>query len=245
MSNLPKLDRVLKGQVFSGISSDIQELLQYAENIVKFENVIAVVSDIRKGTSRIYPGKFGRILGIDDYKVEDSIWEKGILDLMTEKEREFKYLAELRFYSYLRHMPRKAYSDYYLISKLDMTTASGDRINVIHRMFYIYSAESDAVTHALCLYGLSPFDFAGKCLVVNSLTGVSEELTPDRDITILSKRELQVLKLIEAGKKSIEIASILSISKNTVSRHRQEILAKLQVKNSVEACRLAKTMKII
>lgn len=82
-------------------------------------------------------------------------------------------------------------------------------------------------------------------MVVNSFTGVSEELTVSGDQSILSRREKQVLTLIDSGKRSHEIAGILSISKNTVSRHRQEILAKLQVKNSMEACRLAKSMKII
>ena len=86
---------------------------------------------------------------------------------------------------------------------------------------------------------------AGKSLVINSLTGLSEELTSAGDSSILSKREVQVLKLIDSGKTSADIAALLSISKNTVSRHRQEILAKLQVKNSLEACRLAKTMRII
>lgn len=112
-------------------------------------------------------------------------------------------------------------------------------------MYYIYADDSETVTHALCLYGRSAYDFVGKSLVVNSLTGVSEELTSSADASILSRRERQVLALIDSGKKSQEIAEILSISKNTVSRHRQEILAKLQVKNSMEACRMAKTMKII
>ncbi|MFG6381685.1 MAG: helix-turn-helix transcriptional regulator, partial [Muribaculum sp.] len=71
------------------------------------------------------------------------------------------------------------------------------------------------------------------------------ELTSAADASILSRREKQVLTLIDSGKRSYEIAEILSISKNTVSRHRQEILAKLQVKNSMEACRIAKAMKII
>ncbi len=126
-----------------------------------------------------------------------------------------------------------------------MKTATGDTINVTHRMYYIYADDSETVTHALCLYGRSAYDFVGKSLVVNSLTGVSEELTSSADASILSRRERQVLALIDSGKKSQEIAEILSISKNTVSRHRQEILAKLQVKNSMEACRMAKTMKII
>ena len=82
-------------------------------------------------------------------------------------------------------------------------------------------------------------------MVVNSVTGGREELTPAGDSRILSARELQVLNLIETGRTSEEIAGILAISKHTVSRHRQAIIAKLRVKNSVDACRVAKSLGII
>ena len=245
MNNLTKLNQLLKNQFIKSDSIEATQLLYYADNISRIENVTAVVSDLRRGTSRIFLGKFGIVLGITDYSEENSIWEKAILDLMSEEEREEKYLAELRFFNFLRHVPRHARPDYYLVSKLRMKTATGDSMDVIHRMYYIYADDSETVTHALCLYGRSAFDFAGKSIVFNSLTGVSEELASSSDASILSRREKQVLTLIDSGKRSYEIAGILSISKNTVSRHRQEILAKLQVKNSMEACRIAKAMKII
>lgn len=245
MSNLTKLNQLLKSQTVKADSIETVQLLDYAENISRIENVTAVVSDLGRGTSRIFPGKFGIVLGVANYSEEDSIWEKAILDLMSEEGREEKYLAELRFFNFLRHVPRHVRPDYYLVSKLRMKTATGDSIDVIHRMYYIYADDSETVTHALCLYGRSAFDYAGKSIVVNSLTGVSEELTSSADTSILSRRERQVLTLIDSGKRSYEIAEILTISKNTVSRHRQEILAKLQVKNSMEACRIAKAMKII
>lgn len=245
MSNLHKLNQLLKSQSIKADSIEAAQLLDYAENISRIENVTAVVSDLRRGVSRIFPGKFGIVLGVVNYSEEDSIWEKAILNLMTEEEREEKYLAELRFFNFLRHVPRHARPDYYLVSKLRMKTAAGDTIDVVHRMYYIYADDSETVTNALCLYGRSAFNFIGKSMVVNSLTGVSEELTSSADVSILSRREKQVLTLIDSGKRSYEIAEILSISKNTVSRHRQEILAKLQVKNSPEACRIAKAMKIL
>lgn len=245
MSNLTKLNQLLKNQSIKADPIEAVQLLEYADNISRIENVTAVVSDLRRGTSRIFPGKFGIVLGVANYSEEDSIWEKTILNLMSEEEREEKYLAELRFFNFLRHVPRHVRPDYYLMSKLRMKTATGDSIDVIHRMYYIYDDDSETVTHALCLYGRTAFDFAGKSIVFNSLTGVSVELTSSADASILSRREKQVLTLINSGKRSYEIAEILSISKNTVSRHRQEILAKLQVKNSMEACRIAKTMRII
>ena len=245
MSCLKKLNQLLKSQSFNGGTIDVSQLLDYAKNISQIENVTVVVSDMRCGISRIFPGKFGFVLGVSNYVEENSIWEKAILNLMTEKQREEKYLAELRFFNFLRHVPRHARPDYYLVSKLRMTAATGDTIDVIHRMYYIYADDSETVTHALCLYGRPTFDFIGKNRIVNSFTGVSEELTASGDSSILSRREKQVLTLIDSGKRSYEIADILSISKNTVSRHRQQILAKLQVKNSMEACRIAKAMKII
>ena len=57
--------------------------------------------------------------------------------------------------------------------------------------------------------------------------------------------ELEILRLIEAGNMSKEIASKLFISINTVNRHRQNILMKLQASNSVEACRVAKGLRLI
>lgn len=245
MSCLKKLNQLLKSQSFNGGTIDVSQLLDYAKNISQIENVTVVISDMRCGISRIFPGKFGIVLGVSNYVEENSIWEKAILNLMTEKQREEKYLAELRFFNFLRHVPRHARPDYYLVSKLRMKAATGDTIDVIHRMYYIYADDSETVTHALCLYGRPTFDFIGKNRIVNSFTGVSEELTASGDSSILSRREKQVLTLIDSGKRSYEIADILSISKNTVSRHRQQILAKLQVKNSMEACRIAKTMKII
>lgn len=245
MSCLKKLNQLLKSQSFNGGTIDVSQLLDYAKNISRIENVTVVVSDMRCGISRIFPGKFGIVLGVSNYVEENSIWEKDILNLMTEKQREEKYLAELRFFNFLRHVPRHARPDYYLVSRLRMKAATGDTIDVIHRMYYIYADDSETVTHALCLYGRPTFDFIGKNRIVNSFTGISEELTASGDSSILSRREKQVLTLIDSGKRSYEIADILSISKNTVSRHRQQILAKLQVKNSMEACRIAKAMKII
>lgn len=245
MSSLKKLNQLLKSQSFNGGTIDVSQLLNYAKNISQIENVTVVVSDMSCGISRIFPGKFGIVLGVSNYVEENSIWEKAILNLMTEKQREEKYLAELRFFNFLRHVPRHARPDYYLVSKLRMKAATGDTIDVIHRMYYIYADDSETVTHALCLYGRPTFDFIGKNRIVNSFTGISEELTASGDSSILSRREKQVLTLIDSGKRSYEIADILSISKNTISRHRQQILAKLQVKNSMEACRIAKAMKII
>ncbi len=56
----------------------------------------------------------------------------------------------------------------------------------------------------------------------------------DRD-TILTAREIEILKKIAQGLLSKEIAGMLGLSVHTVNTHRQRILAKLNVNNSIEA----------
>lgn len=62
---------------------------------------------------------------------------------------------------------------------------------------------------------------------------------------ILSEREKEILRCIRKGLSSKEIAAALYISVNTVNRHRQNILEKLSVSNSIEACRAAELMKLL
>jgi DNA-binding NarL/FixJ family response regulator len=63
----------------------------------------------------------------------------------------------------------------------------------------------------------------------------SEELPEDP----LSPRELEVLKLIAKAYTSDQIAQALSISRRTVDRHRENILAKLGMRDRVELTRYA------
>lgn len=62
---------------------------------------------------------------------------------------------------------------------------------------------------------------------------------------ILSKREMEVLRLIDQGLLSKEISDNLCISINTVNRHRQNILQKMKVDRAIEACKLAHVMGLL
>ncbi len=224
---------------------DAGNAIAYARCIAAVENVVAVASDMCRGTSHIFAGAFAAVLGLSDYSREDSIWEKEILSLMSAEEQEQKFICELRFYHFLRHIPRSRRRNYYLVSKLRMRTPSGATADILHRMYYIFDSKCETVRFAICIYGPLTFDFAGRSMAVDSLTGLGEELTASADNAILTRREKQILSLINSGRKSREIADSLCISLHTVSRHRQEILAKLQVRNSLEASRLAKSLNLI
>ena len=55
----------------------------------------------------------------------------------------------------------------------------------------------------------------------------------------LSKRELEIVKLIGEGKTSQEISELLFIGKTTVDTHRKNMLAKLQLKNTATLVKYA------
>ncbi len=62
---------------------------------------------------------------------------------------------------------------------------------------------------------------------------------------ILSKRELQIVKLIAAGYKSRDIAKELFISFHTVNTHRQKMIEKTNSKNTGELIQYVMTRKLI
>jgi DNA-binding NarL/FixJ family response regulator len=95
------------------------------------------------------------------------------------------------------------------------------------------SAESDLVGACRTAMRGEPFLYpkAVGALVRDYLGRVQRgELAPGED---LSPRETEVVKLIAEGYTSREIADILSISVNTVERHRHNVLEKLDLRDRV------------
>ncbi|WP_406543596.1 response regulator transcription factor [Clostridium ljungdahlii] len=65
------------------------------------------------------------------------------------------------------------------------------------------------------------------------------------DSQIISKREREVLMLIEKGAKNSEIAKRLFITESTAKSHILNIFSKLSVRNRIEAVAKAKEIGII
>ncbi|ASW73887.1 LuxR family transcriptional regulator [Chryseobacterium piperi] len=205
------------------------------------ENAISVLSDMQANKSYVYKSKIAIELGLEmkeDPSVIDSIWEEEILKKIHPDDKLKKYIHELRFFKLLDRMGEEERADYCVVSRIRVKDKNDLYKLVQHRMFYIYSPYNKKLRFALCLYSFSldqsallPSDF----LIVNTIKG--ETLIEDKlnYKNILSQRELEVLKCVGEGYTSKEIADLLFISINTVSRHRQNILEKLKVKNSVKA----------
>ena len=76
-------------------------------------------------------------------------------------------------------------------------------------------------------------------LIVSNLSG---EPAPE---TLLSEREIQVVRLVAEGKITKEIAEQLFVSVRTVETHRSRIMKKLGVTNTAEMIRTAYEKKLV
>lgn len=251
MDVIDKLNKEFTNQDFSKeelISEELKTYKNIALNYALIENAVAVLSDLNTNISYVYYGGFSKELGIkalNNYDKVNSIWEEEILNLIHPDDLSEKYFQELRFFHYINKIPKNKRSNYYLTNKLRMRNVLNNYIEVLHRMFYIPTPSTNSVWLALCLYNPVAINIPNRCMVVNSINGKVAELEKKNDSKILTNREKEILNMIDKGIMSKNIAESLSISINTVSRHRQDILKKLQVKNSIEACRVAKDLKLI
>lgn len=226
----------------------LKKYIKVAEGYADIEHVVAVLSDLKNHSSHIFYGRFAQLVSLDCMKCGGkvpSIWEQVILDAISPDDLELKMLHELLFFHYIRTLPKRKRFDVSLYQRLRMRSRSGGYVDVLHRLYYIPDKEGSSVRFALCLYGPLPPAFSGDVMVVDNTTGAVDGLGKSSGSKILSKQEIAVLRQIDSGQKSKEIAETLNISVHTVSRHRQNIIAKLQVNNSVEACKVARTLGIL
>lgn len=245
MNKFLELDSTLRNQSAAAAKIDSGAATDFARAIASIENALVVVSDLRENSSMIFPGEFARTLGLDNYNRENSIWETEILRLLPREERDAKFLAELKFFHFINRVAHSEKTHFYLRTLLNMTLPGGKTIAVLHKMYYYYADDRGTVAYAICTYQPLTQEMKTRSEIVNSVTGKVTPLFSEEIAGILSRREREVLSLIRKGLTSAEIAEALFISKHTVSRHRQDIIERLQVRNTAEALRVADALHLL
>ena len=245
-----QLNEVLLRQEFipaDGESVSLERSLLIAEHYALVENSIAVLSDLTKRRSYIFYGGLGALLGMarkGESRVVDTIWEEEIFERIAPEDLLTKQLDELKFFHFIHRSSPSVRSDYFMECSLRMRDNEGEWHNVRHRISYFASTKSESVPMALCLYNVVP-DVIAESRIVNYVDGSVVRVAEENCSSLLSVREKEILLMISRGKQSKQIAATLSISANTVNRHRQNILAKLNAGNSLEACRIAEKLGLI
>ena len=70
-------------------------------------------------------------------------------------------------------------------------------------------------------------------ILIKLLQEEADQITSSKTIkSILTKREMQILLLVSMEFTNEEIAEKLNLSKRTIDNHRQNLLVKLEVKNT-------------
>ena len=219
-----------------------------AKGYSEIENALTVLSDLHTNKSYVAHGKFSAIIDIDCEKYSGyipSIWEDEIFKAIHPKDLETKMLHELLFFHHINRLPKSRRFNQCLIQRLRMISKNGEWIDTLHRLFYIPAKDGKTIQFALCLYGGMNFGLKSESIIMDTITGQATELSSSTGIKILSPQETAVLRLIDEGNRSKGIADILCISSHTVSRHRQNIIAKLKVRNSAEACKVARNLNLL
>ncbi|MDR3195000.1 MAG: LuxR C-terminal-related transcriptional regulator [Tannerella sp.] len=140
--------------------------------------------------------------------------------------------------------------DYKMITEYRIRNTSGEYVRVIEQFTLLEPDPSGNAWLALSLIDLSPDQSAFKS-VKSSLfhlknnTFIALQELYDMHMAGLTPREINVLRLIKDGLLSKEISEQLFISVHTVNTHRQRILEKLDVNNSMEAVRYASALGLL
>jgi len=220
-----------------------------AEMYARLENCISVLSDMKSRTSYIYYGALAEQLGLHNQQAEiNSIWEDELLNKVNPEDLQKKYRLELQFFQLLNSVGPAERFNYQAITKLRVRNRNGTFVSVKHRLLYIGSSDDGSIRLALCLYNLiydHPEYEIPKYVIIDTGTGKTIAYNHKGFTDLLSQREKEILKLIKNGHRSKEIADKLSLSINTINRHRQNIFQKLNVTNAMEACKVAETTGLL
>lgn len=232
----------------------LQKRQEQARNMVGLNQGCCVVTDASVDLCYIYAGTLGRLIGLteapDFCKTCYSSDEDIIYNRMHPEDLVEKRMLEYEFFKHVDSLSESAEKLKYVAScRIRIRNGQGRYIYLHNTTQVLQPSPRGKIWLILCCYQFSPqtepADGISPC-IMNRETGEAVSLSlGEKRKQILSEREKQILRLIKEGKPSKQIADVLGISINTVNRHRQNILEKLSVGNSVEAVTAATAMKLL
>ncbi len=234
-------------------SSTLTECKHKVEIAVEVESDCRVITDAAADFCYIFGGSFSNLIGLSDsesyFKEMDSSDEDEIYNRIHPEDLVDKRMLEYEFFRYVDSLPDSEKLNYRATCRLRIQDKAGNYIYVNNSTRIMRLSPNGKVWLILCCYELAPVQTPPNGIdarIVNYVTGDIKELQlSERRSHILTEREKEILNLIKEGKLSKEIADILQISVHTVNRHRQNILEKLSVGNSVEAVMAATVMRLL
>lgn len=251
-----ELNAIYNGQnlIVEKLDYEILDKCKYkTETAVAIDNDCRVITDAAADKCYIFGGKLAHLIGLCDtlsYAREmNSGDEDMIYNRIHPEDLVDKRMLEYDFLKYIDTLHPDEKLNYKATCHFRIKDRNGRYIYVDNTTRIMHLSPYGKIWLILCCYNLSPYqEFISGITsrIINDATGEIIEIKLSvKRANILTKREKEILNLIKEGKLSKQIASILGISVHTVNRHRQNILEKLSVGNSVEAITAAALMKIL
>ncbi len=234
-------------------SSVLSECKRKVEIAVEVEGDCRVITDASADFCYIYGASFAQLIGLSRsnsfFSEMDSSDEDEIYSRIHPEDLVEKRMLEYEFFKFVDSQADSVKLDYKATCRIRLKERSDTYIYVENSTRILRLSPAGKVWLIMCCYNLSPQQSSSNGIeprIINSATGEIIELQlSEKRTQILTDREKEILSLIKDGKLSKEIADILQISIHTVNRHRQNILEKLSVGNSVEAVMAASMMKLL
>lgn len=201
------------------------------------------VVDVYKCRYAYASSNFVNLLGYDDHKIATLERQGDYLESRIHPDdRTQLETLQIKLSQFIYSLPPEQRNDYSNIYSFRILNAKQQYVRVTSRHQVL---EQDCNGKAWLVIGnmdISPDQKKSEsvdCTVLNLKSG--EMFSPSSSLVSpvnLTNRELEILRLIQKGMLSKEIADKLCISIHTVNIHRQNLLRKLGVQNSFEAIRL-------
>lgn len=232
---------------------EIDRCKTLAESFISVVNGCSVITDASCDRCYIFIGAIGTLLGLTDsypvFKDMDSSDEDIIYNRMHPEDLVDKRMLEYEFFRFVDSLTGNEKLEYQATCRIRIRNSRKDYTVVDNTTQIICPSPAGKIWLILCTYSLSSDrKWTGSILpaIKNNHSGKIISLSfSDRRKHILTDREKEILLLIKEGKASKQIADMLNISVHTVNRHRQNILGKLSVANSIEAVTAAESMRLL
>lgn len=225
-----------------------------AEFMTVLSDEIVVITDASADTCFVYGGSLASLLGLSSESwfaaTVRSSDEDLVYELMHPEDLADKRMLEYEFFKFVDKLSVADKLSYVAMCRIRMRNRAGKYVYIENSTEVLDTARGGGIWLILCRYRLSSEqDSAGvgiRATIVNKKTGDAQRVSFDgQRHNILSPREKEIIGLIKTGLASKQIADRLGISINTVNRHRQNIIEKLSVRNSVEAVAAATAMRLL
>lgn len=232
----------------------VDSVTAHALSLATLTDGCAVVTDVSCDRCYIHAGHLGALLGITDSPsmsmVTESSDEDDLYNRIHPEDLVEKRMLEYELFRMVDAQPDADKTAYRASCRLRMRVRD-DRYRMVDNTTHVVQlSPAGKIWLILCTYVLSaspaavPSDIEPR--IMDCRTGDFTVLSlSERRSRLLSQREKEVLALIRDGKPSKQIADTLGISVHTVNRHRQNIIGKLSVGNSVEAVSAAMAMRLL